>query len=126
MKTGTKAVFVLLLLFAAFSVLSSCSTQKNTAGSRWWHSFNARYNTYFNGSQAFIEGSKEKEYGHSDNFTEQLPLYPASSKKSKDIGKQNFERAVTKSEKAIKRHSIKRRPVWDKKRKATSFLISNP
>ena len=119
MKTGTKAVFVLLLMFAAFSVLSSCSTQKNTAGSRWWHSFNARYNTYFNGSQAFIEGSKEKEDGHNDNFTEQLPLYPASSKKSKDIGKQNFERAVTKSEKAIKRHSIKRRPVWDKKRRKT-------
>ncbi|MGM9697857.1 MAG: tetratricopeptide repeat protein [Prevotella sp.] len=119
MKKGTKAIFVVLLLYAAFSVLSSCSTQKNTASSRWWHSFNARYNTYFNGSQAFIEGSKEKEDGHSDNFTEQLPLYPASSKKSKDIGKQNFERAVTKSEKAIKRHSIKRRPVWDKKRRKT-------
>ncbi len=106
-------------LLAAFTLLSSCSTQKNTAGSRWWHSFNARYNTYFNGSQAFIEGSLEKETGHKDNFTEQLPLYPASTKTSKELGKQNFDRAITKAEKAIKRHSIKRRPVWDKKRRKT-------
>ena len=119
MRKGTRAIFVLLLLFAAFSALSSCSTQKNTASSRWWHSFNARYNTYFNGSQAFIEGSLEKEAGHVDNFTEQLPLYPASTKTSKDLGKQNFDRAITKAEKAIKRHSIKRRPVWDKKRRKT-------
>lgn len=35
-------------------MLVSCSSQKNTARSRWWHAFNARYNTYYNGSQAFI------------------------------------------------------------------------
>ncbi|MGN0280884.1 MAG: tetratricopeptide repeat protein [Prevotella sp.] len=118
MKKGTKVTFVLLLL-AAFAMLMSCSTQKNTAKSRWWHSFNARYNTYFNGSQAFIEGSLEKENGHSDNFTEQLPLYTAGTKTSKDLGKQNFDRAITKAEKTIKQHSIKRRPVWDKKRRKT-------
>ena len=39
------------------ALLSACSTKKNTASTRWWHSFNARYNTYFNGSQAFIEGN---------------------------------------------------------------------
>ena len=122
MKKGTRAIFFLPLL-AAFTLLSSCSTQKNTAGSRWWHSFNARYNTYFNGSQAFIEGSLEKETGHKDNFTEQLPLYPASTKTSKELGKQNFDRAITKAEKAIKRHSIKRRPVWDKKRRKTESDI---
>ena len=26
--------------------MAGCSTQKNTAGTRWWHSFNARYNIY--------------------------------------------------------------------------------
>ena len=64
----------------------SCSTQKNTAQSRWWHSFNARYNTYFNGSQAFIEGNLEKEKGHQDNFTEMLPLYPVAKRESREIG----------------------------------------
>ena len=45
----------------------SCSTEKNTAQSRWWHSFNARYNTYYNGSLAYIDGSLEKETGNKDN-----------------------------------------------------------
>ena len=34
-----------------------CSTQKNTSGTRWWHAFNARYNIYFNGKEAFIDGN---------------------------------------------------------------------
>ena len=61
------------------AMLTACSTQKNTSSSRWWHAFNARYNTYFNGSEAFIEGSQEKESQHKDNFTEQLPLYAAGT-----------------------------------------------
>ena len=109
----------LLAFLAIMPLLMSCSTQKNTSASRWWHSFNARYNTYFNGSQAFIEGSQEKESGFHDNFTEQLPLYAAGTKTGKDIGKQKFDRAIEKAEKAIKRHSIKRRPQWTKQRRKT-------
>jgi len=60
----------------------SCSTQKNTAQSRWWHSFNARYNTYFNGSQAFIEGNLEKEKGNKDNYTELIPLYTVATNRA--------------------------------------------
>ena len=45
----------LIAIFAATAI--GCSTKKNTVGTRRWHAFNARYNTYFNGSQAFIEGN---------------------------------------------------------------------
>ncbi|MBP5278351.1 MAG: tetratricopeptide repeat protein [Prevotella sp.] len=100
--------------------LAGCSTQKNTAKSRWWHSFNARYNTYFNGSQAYIDGSLEKENGHKDNFTEMIPLYTVSSKSSKETGKGNFDKAIEKSKKAIKQHSITHRPEWNKNRKKTA------
>ena len=100
-------------------VVTSCSTKKNTANSRWWHSFNARYNTYFNGSQAFIDGADEKEKGNKDNFTEQIPLYTVGNKASRDLGKGNFDRAIEKSEKAIKQHSIKTRPEWRKSRRKT-------
>ncbi|MGM9713583.1 MAG: tetratricopeptide repeat protein [Prevotella sp.] len=99
--------------------MSSCSTQKNTPSSRWWHSFNARYNTYYNASLAYIDASLEKENGNKDNFTETLPLYAVSYKQSREIGKGNYETAITKSKKAIRRHSIKKRPVWTKKRKKT-------
>lgn len=111
--------FPLLLLCAIVALVAACSTQKNTAGSRWWHSFNARYNTYFNGSQAYIDGSLEKETGNKDNFTELIPLYTVGNKDSRELGKSNFDRAIEKSEKAIHQHSIKRRPVWDKQRRKT-------
>jgi tetratricopeptide (TPR) repeat protein len=100
-------------------VMAACSTQKNTAKSRWWHSFNARYNTFYNGSQAYIEGAEEKEKGNKDNFTDQLPLYSVGNKASRDLGKGNFDRAIEKSEKAIKQHSIKARPEWRKQRRKT-------
>lgn len=69
--------------------IGSCSTQKNTAKSRWWHSFNARYNTYYNGTLAYIDGSLEKENGNKDNFTEMIPLYTVSNKTAA-----NWEKAI--------------------------------
>ena len=98
----------------------SCSTQKNTAQSRWWHSFNARYNTYFNGSQAFIEGNLEKEKGNKDNYTELIPLYTVGNKQSRDIGKGQFDRTIEKCEKAIHQHSIKAKPEWNSSKRKTA------
>lgn len=111
----------IVLIFSAIILLAvtACSTQKNTSGSRFWHAFNAKYNTYFNGAQAYIDGSLEKENGNKDNFTEMLPLYTVGNKNSRELGKGNFDRAIEKAEKAIARHSIKRRPVWTKNRKKT-------
>ena len=101
-------------------ILTGCSTQKNTAQSRWWHAFNAKYNTYYNGTLAYIDGSLEKETGNKDNYTEQIPLYTVSNKNSREIGKGNFDRAIEKCEKAIHQHSIKRRPEWTKNRRKTA------
>ena len=109
----------LLLLTSSILLLGSCSTKKNTAQNRWWHSLNARYNTYFNGQQAFIDGTIEKENGNKDNYTELIPLYAVGNKQSRDLGKSNFSRAIEKSEKAIKQHSIKARPEWNKNRRKT-------
>ena len=110
-------IAVTLLLCTTF--LFSCSTSKNTAKTRWWHSFTARYNTYYNGNVAYIDASLEKEQGNHDNFTEMIPLYTVSNKNSKEIGKNNFDRAIEKSQKAIKLHSIKKKPEWNKSRKKT-------
>ena len=109
----------ILLLTSSILLLSACSTKKNTPQSRWWQSFTARYNTYYNGSQAFIDGSLEKENGHKDNCTEIIPLYTVGIKQSRELGKANFDRAIEKSEKTIKLHSIKKRPEWKKGRRKT-------
>lgn len=110
----------MLLVVVVTLMTTGCSTQKNTGMTRWWHAFNARYNTYFNGQQAFIDGALEKENGNRDNFTETIPLYTVGNKASRDLGKSNFDRAIEKAEKAIKLHSIKRRPQWTKNRRKTA------
>lgn len=106
-----KSPFALVMWFTLGVILTGCSTKKNTAGSRFWHSFTARYNTFYNGSEAYREGMLAKETGHKDNFTEFLPFYMVESKKSASLGSSNFETTITKCEKAIHLHSIKRRPV---------------
>ena len=63
-----------LLLTATLLAILSCSAQKNTAKSRFWQSFTAKYNTYYNGTLAYIDGSMEKEKGNQDNYTEIIPL----------------------------------------------------
>jgi tetratricopeptide (TPR) repeat protein len=119
-KQLLSSIFLFLLLSSSISLLTGCSTKKNTANTRRWHAFTARYNTYFNGSQAFIDGCLEKENGNKDNHTELIPLYTVGNKQSQQLGKGNFDRAIEKSEKAIKLHSIKARPEWKKSRRKTA------
>ena len=99
-------------LISLILLLSSCNMKKNTATNRLYHSLTARYNIYYNGSQAFIDGNLEKEKGNKDNFTEMLPLYMVGNKQSREIGKGQYDRAIEKSEKAIRLHSIKSKPEW--------------
>ena len=108
-----------LIAVAVLLLAAGCSTEKNTSQSRWWHSFNAKYNTYYNGSLAYIDGSLEKETGNKDNFTEMIPLYTVGNKTSKELGKAKYDVAIEKCQKAIKLHSIKRRPEWTKNRQKT-------
>jgi len=98
---------------------AGCASQKNTAKMRFFHSFNAKYNIYYNGELAYIDGCIEKEKGNKDDYTDIIPLYTVGNKKSATIGKGNFDRAIEKCEKAIKRHSIKKRPIFTKNRKKT-------
>ncbi len=114
-----KKSYILIAVVVLVALLASCSTEKNTSRSRWWHSFNARYNTYYNGSVAYIDASLEKENGNKDNFTEMIPMYTVGNKKSRELGKANYDKAIEKCEKAIKLHSITKRPEWTKSRRKT-------
>lgn len=112
--------YIFFSLAIASLLTTACSTHKNTARSRFWQSFTARYNTYYNGSQAYIDGSLEKEKGNKDNFTEQLPLFTVGNKQSRTLGKSHFDRTIEKMEKTIKQHSIKAKPEWRKSRRKTA------
>ena len=114
-----KTLHIIISIAVIALMTAACSSHKNTAKSRFWQSFTAKYNTYFNGSQAYIDGSLEKEKSNKDNFTEQLPLYTVGNKESRTLGKGNFDRTVEKMEKTIKLHSIKAKPEWKKTRRKT-------
>ena len=94
----------------ALVLLTSCSTKKNTAGTRFWHSFTARYNTYYNGNEAYKEGFLSKESSNRDNYTDFIPVFYVGNENSRGLGATSFLTTVTKCEKAIHLHSIKRRP----------------
>lgn len=103
-----KIVHILALL--AIVALSGCSGRKNNATTRAYHAFTARYNTYHNGNIAYGQGIKTQSGGHKDNYLEQLPLLIISNKNTKKLGNSNYDRAIEKAQKAIKNHSIKRKP----------------
>ena len=112
-------ILPLLIAIGVAIAITSCSNKKNTAQTRWWQAFTAKYNTYYNGTLAYIDASLEKENGNQDNYTEMLPLYTVGNKASRELGKSNYEIAIEKCQKTIKLHSITARPEWKKSRKKT-------
>ena len=115
-----KSTYIIIWLVAISMLMAGCSMHKNTSTNRFWQSFTAKYNTYYNGSQAYIDGTQEKEKGNKDNYTEMLPLFPVGNKNSRALGKGNFDRTIEKMEKTIKQHSIKAKPEWKKSRRKTA------
>ena len=113
-------ILPLLIAIGVAIAITSCSNKKNTAQTRWWQAFTAKYNTYYNGTLAYIDASLEKENGNRDNYTELLPLYTVGNKASRELGKSNYETAIEKCQKTIKLHSITARPEWKKSRKKTA------
>ncbi len=91
-------------------LLSACSTKKNTSGSRFYHSFASRFNIMYNGETAYKNAMETQMNGHEDDYTRLLPVNIAENKKTASMGKSDYETAITKCEKAIKLHSIKRKP----------------
>ena len=63
-KAGTITVLLSFVLF-----LSGCSTARNTAASRFYHAGVAKYNTWFNGKQAYDKAVLAQEKAKKDNST---------------------------------------------------------
>lgn len=90
--------------------ISSCSTKKNTPMTRFYHSMTAHYNIMYNGEQAFLKGMDAQTEGHRDDYNSLLPMYISTNKSTAGMGKGNYATAIEKCEKAIKLHSIKKKP----------------
>ena len=109
----------LLLMLSFSSFLTSCSTKKNTSGTRFYHAVTSRFNILYNGQLSFIDGEDAQAKGHQDNYTELLPMDISTNKQTANLGKGNYDNAILKCEKAIKLHSIKKRPKVSSNKKRT-------
>lgn len=104
--------FIILLSLIMTCGLFSCSTKKNTAGSRFWHAFNTRYNVYYNGETHYNEQIHDLETKYEDNYSQLLFMHPAEAYSNPKATQPstNFDRTIEKMQKAIQLHSIKKRP----------------
>jgi tetratricopeptide (TPR) repeat protein len=92
-------------------LLASCSSTKNTGGTRWYHSFNTRYNVYFNGETAYKAAMKAQQEGYQENYSETILMFPVSSlPKDKETPGGPFDKSIEKAVKSIKTHSIQTKP----------------
>ena len=108
-RVGWELAALALLLVLTF--LPSCSTKKNTRASRFYHAFTSRYNIYYNGKVSFDEALKAQQTGYKENYTDMILMYPISAQpKDKAEPGGPFDRAIEKSNKAIKLHSIRTKP----------------
>ena len=77
--------------------------------------FKARYNTYYNGHVAYLDGCLAQENGNKDNYTDIIPLYITGNKATVSIGKADFDRAVEKCQKTIHMDKVHRMAFVDKR-----------
>ena len=99
-----------LLMLMLLCVISACSIKKNTPTTRFYHAMTAHFNTLYNGEVAFLDGEEAQMKSHQDDYNRLLPMYISMNKTTAGVGKSNYETTITKCEKAIKVHSIKKRP----------------
>ena len=98
-------------MMVVLMLLTACgSTKVNTAQSRFYQAFVTRFNTYHNGHEAYKEGLASQEKSHKDNYMEIIPLFPVSKESTRSAGGGSFDKAIEKSQKAVKLHSIKTKP----------------
>lgn len=69
-----------------------------------------RYNVHFNGYTSYQEGIENIEKSLKEDYSMPLPMFTYHNHENLKRAEANMDRAIEKSIKAIKRHSIKRKP----------------
>ncbi len=111
-----KKVQVLISIILLIIFFSACSTKKNTWMTRNFHSLTTKYNIAFNGTESYNEGLKNIISANEDDYSTLIPLYPISNHSNASAAVSNMDRAIEKSRKSIKLHSIKVKPKRDVKK----------
>lgn len=78
--------------------------------SRRYRAMLTKYNIAFNGNTSYREGMESIEKANKDDYSRLIPLFPISNHANAQSASGNMDRAIEKSRKAIKLHSIKKKP----------------
>ncbi len=112
-----KALLILICLTFAFA----CSNQKNTFMSRQYHSLTTHYNVYFNGKESLKEGEQKIVNGIQENYTILFPVFEYQNVSARSLSFSSMDRAIEKATKAIKIHSITRKPKRKKNNQSDKY-----
>jgi len=105
LKHSVWAVLMLLLV-----VSTSCSTKKNTWSTRAYHTTTTRFNIVFNAQTNYDKGIGELQKMQQDDYSNILPMYPISNHANGQAVGSTMDIVIEKCRKAIKLHSIQKKP----------------
>lgn len=106
MKTNYKRILLAIFFLLLVIGFTSCSTKKNKWYNRAYHASIAHYNAYWNGNDAYKQGVKTVSITQKDDFSKILPVYKIGSSEIITSVKPSMDRAIEKSSKVIKKHSM--------------------
>ncbi len=112
-----QAVFlgkILLVVMVLFSI-TECSTRKNTKITRAYHNVTAFYNVYFNGNESLKAGDLKLKHEYKEDYSKILPIFRYENPDAATLLESDMDRAIKKSAKTIKLHSITVKPKMKKK-----------
>jgi tetratricopeptide (TPR) repeat protein len=111
-----KPPYKYLVLIGLSLIVTTCSVEKNTDTTRFYHSMTARYNIYFNGYESFKAGTEKVTAGYRDDYAEILHVFEFSDPSSVSLCSSDMERAIQKASKLISLKSITAKPEIKEKR----------
>lgn len=84
--------------------------------SRRYHAMLTKYNIAFNGNVSYKEGMENIAKANKDDYSEIIHMFPISNHANATSASGNMDRVIEKNRKAIKLHSIKKKPERDYKK----------
>jgi tetratricopeptide (TPR) repeat protein len=98
-----------LFLFGLMLVVLGCSTKKNGALNRAYHSTTSKFNPLFNGQEALRYGVLDITQQHRDNYWLRLSVDPyllPDAYSEEDTNNEFFDRAAEKATLTVQKHSM--------------------
>ncbi len=106
----TRKLVKILTFLIILAGITACSTEKNTPMTRFYHNTTLKYNIYFNGRESYKKGITKINDQNSDNYALLLPVFVDSKEENASTANGEMEKAIQKSAKGIKYHSITKKP----------------